>query len=384
MTRTRKGSTVKKGLKFLVFGEQGTRKSSFAADLLKMINEDGRPLRVAYIDTENGSIDNYLESLEDDGVDLDNLFLIYTSSYSEVEKYLKDITNEADLYIEDEDGNKELLLDADGNKFVADAIVVDSLTVTSDNVKFAAINVSEKRAKIKAISQDKTAQERFVAESTAGLEFKDFDKINMKGKSMLRNIILNTDKIVVVTAREKEEKEMKSVDGKMQLVSSGKFLPDTWKGAAYEFFTVIRNFFPDHSNKDVVKYVIDGKDRTKVFNPGDTFEQLSPMNWQCVIDSNKGKKTNKSANTDYDEIIKQDEKVIGGQDFEETEEKSELVEELKQIKQDMKKLGKLSATNQTKLKKMFADEGLKSPLDLTEANIEFGRKAQEFLNKNLK
>lgn len=384
MARTRKGSTVKKGLKFLNFGEQGTRKSSFAADLLKMTNEDGKPLRVVYIDTENGSIDNYLESLEDDGVNLDNLFMIYTSSYAEVEKYLKDVTSEADLYTEDDDGNKELVLDADGNKFIADAIVVDSLTVTSDNVKFASINVSEKRAKIKAISQDKTAAERFVAESTAGLEFKDFDKINMKGKSLLRNIILNTDKIVVVTAREKEEKEMKSVDGKMQLVSSGKFNPDTWKGAAYEFFTVIRHFFPDHSNKEVVKYVIDGKDRTKVYNPGDTFEQLSPLNWQCVIDSNKGKKANKSDNTDYEEIIKQDEKVMGGQDFEEVENESDIAEELKLIKETMKKASKLSPTNNTKLKKMFADNGLVSPADLNESNIEFGRQAQEFVNKNLK
>ena len=82
MAKAKRGSSVKKGLKFFIYGEQGTWKSSFALDFMKMKNEEGKPLRVLYIDCETGSVDNYLEDLEAQGINLDNLLLVYTTSYS--------------------------------------------------------------------------------------------------------------------------------------------------------------------------------------------------------------------------------------------------------------------------------------------------------------
>src|SRR5690606_39218896 len=164
---------------------------------------------------------NYLEDLEDQGIDLDNLLLVYTTNYTEVEEWAQKAMNEEELFVENESGELELVLDADGNPFVADVIAVDGITVISDNVKFAAINVSEKRAKLKAKAQEKTSTEQFVAESTAGLEFKDHDKIKMKGKNLLRSLITGTDKYVIVTSREKTKKVMQNIDGKMQLVEVG-------------------------------------------------------------------------------------------------------------------------------------------------------------------
>ena len=306
MAVVKRGSAVKKGLKFFIYGEQGTWKSSFALDFMKMKNEDGRPLRVLYIDCETGSVDNYLEDLEAEGIDLNNIFLVYTTSYSEVEEYAQKAMNDEDFYIENEEtGELELVLDADGNPFRADVIVVDGITVISDNVKFAAINVSEKRAKLKAKAQEKTVVEQFVAEATAGLEFKDHDKIKMKGKNLLRSLITGTDKYVVVTAREKTKKIMQNVDGKMTLVEVGK-VPDTWEGAEYEFYTVLRHF---EDEDGTIKAQVMRKDRTKIFEQNEIIEAPTPLYWQSVIEKNKGKKSNVIKDS-IEESVKKDENLI--------------------------------------------------------------------------
>ncbi len=305
MAVAKRGSAVKKGLKFFNFGEAGTWKSTFGLDFMKMKNEEGRPLRVLYIDCETGSVDNYLEDLENEGFDLNNLLLIYTTSYSEVEEWAMKAMNNEELLIENEEGELETVLDADGDQFVADVIVVDGITVISDNVKFAAINVSEKRAKLKAKSQEKNATEQFVAESTAGLEFKDHDKIKMKGKNLLRSLITGTDKYVVVTSREKTKKVMTNVDGKMQLVEVGK-VPDTWDGAEYEFYTVLRHFEDEDGS---IKAQIMRKDRTKIFAQNEIIDEPSPLYWQSVIEGNKGKKAN-VVKESVEQSVHRDEDVI--------------------------------------------------------------------------
>src|SRR5690606_14619197 len=287
------------------FGEAGTWKSSFGLDFMKMKNEEDRPLRVLYIDCETGSVDNYLEDLQDEGINLDNLLLIYTTSYSEVEEWAMKAMNNEELLIENEEGDLEVALDADGNPFIADVIVVDGITVISDNVKFAAINVSEKRAKLKAKSQEKNATEQFVAESTAGLEFKDHDKIKMKGKNLLRSLITGTDKYVVVTSREKTKKVMTNVDGKMQLVEVGK-VPDTWDGAEYEFYTVLRHFEDEDGS---IKAQIVRKDRTKVFSQNEIIDEPSPLHWQSVIDGNKGKQANVLKDS-VEQSVQKDEELL--------------------------------------------------------------------------
>lgn len=288
MATAKRGSTVKKGLKFFVYGEHGTWKSSFSLDFMKMKNEEGKPLKVIYIDCETGSVDNYLEDLENQGINLDNLLLVYTTNYSEVEEWATKAMNEEELFVENEDGELELVLDADGNQFIADVIIVDGITVITDNVKFAAINVSEKRAKLKAKSQEKNATEQFVAEATAGLEFKDHDKIKMKGKQLLRSLVTGTDKYVVVTSREKVKKEMRNVDNKMQLVPIG-VVPDTWDGVEYEFYTVLHHFEDEDGS---IKAQVMRKDRTKVYAQNEIVESPTPLYWQSVIEGNKGKKSN--------------------------------------------------------------------------------------------
>lgn len=375
MAKAKRGSTVKKGLKFFNFGEAGTWKSTFALDFMKMKSENGKPLRVLYIDCEAGSVDNYLESLEEQGINLDNLLLVYTTSYSEVEEWAQKAMQEETLYIEDDDGNLEEVLDADGNPFVADVIVVDGITVISDNVKFAAINVSEKRAKLKAKSQDKTATEQFVAESTAGLEFKDHDKIKMKGKNLLRSLITGTDKYVVVTSREKTKKQMVDVDGKMQLVEVGK-VPDTWDGVEYEFFTVLRHFEDDMGQ---IKAQVMRKDRTQVYAQNVVIDDPSPLLWQEVIDKNKGKKSNIVGNSMSDSI-KKDEDLLS-ESMTNKKEKVQEEETTSEVTVDglRNEIGKLISTLTPLKKKSLGAKVKASGLDIDFNQIEAISDLEKFL-----
>lgn len=302
MAKARQGSAVKKGLKFFLYGKQGTWKSSFALDFMKMKSEEGRPLRVFYVDTEYGSIDNYLEDLEAEGIDLNNLFIVYANTYAELEEWLEKAINNEDLEYEDDEGESHVMLDADGNKFIADVIIVDSATPVQDTLKYAMIETSEKRAKLRTQKKDGVTQaEIFVAESTAGLEFKDYDKLNAKGKNLLRSLITRTDKYVCVTSREKDlTEQVKKPDGSFGSKKIG-VQPDCFKGSQYEFFTVLHMI--EDENTGEIKAQIEDKDRTKVFQRGEIIDSPTPLYWQSIIDGNKGKHGMTTMNEKYDDIV---------------------------------------------------------------------------------
>lgn len=318
MAKARMGTSVKKGLKFFLYGLQGTWKSSFALNFLKMTNEEGKPLRVFYLDTESGSIDNYLEQLEDQGYDLANLLIVNTNLYSESEEWLDDVINNRDLMVEDpnsemdEDGNYGTMvaLDADGNPFRADVIVLDSITPIIDTVKYGMIKTSEKRARLKTKKKEgSTATEVFVAESTAGMEFKDYDKLQAKGKNLLRGLVTRTSKYVCVIAREKDKKESVKSGNSFNSVKVG-VMPDAPKDAEYEFFTVVHMFEDEDTGE--IKGQIDKKDRTLTFERGEIIEEISPELWQGVIDGNKGKKSAPTIDEKYDDTIDKEAEALYG------------------------------------------------------------------------
>lgn len=309
MARARIASNAKKGLKYFIYGKQGTRKSNCAADFAKMKTEEGKPLRVLYIDCETGSIDGYgLDRLESEGVDIRNIYIVYTSNISEVKEYCDKAIRNEPFYILDEEGMETdaIVVDADGNQFVPDAIVIDGITVIADNVSDAAINLSEKRASIRADSQGKTSDEREVMVGTAGLEFKDHNKIKSTGKSLVRNLITNTDKYVAITGRAKDKKEMvKNAKGEMVLTYMGYEVPESWDFIQYEVFTVIHNLV--NADGDVYA-IIEQKDRTGKFKPNEIVENPSVSLWQDVIDSNKNRGINVSMSQEsYADSIKKNE-----------------------------------------------------------------------------
>ena len=290
--RARRGTNVKKSLKFLIYGEQGSRKSSRALDMSRMVTEDGRPFRVLYLDCETGSVDFFLDDLEAEGIDTMNTYIVYTSSYDEIEYYVNKAIKNEEFYELDDNGEEteDIVLDADGKPFVADAIVIDGITVVADNVQQAVLNISEKRAGVRAKVNGLLGDEKIVAIESAGLEFKDHTKIKTKGRSLIRNLITNTDKCVVITARDKVEKVMtKDSKNNMQLVTTGERVIESWDFIRYEVFTVLHTYVDKETGETYA--LVENKDRTGIHLPNEKLnEGWTLLDWQDVITNNKGKK----------------------------------------------------------------------------------------------
>ena len=287
----RKGTKISKTLSMLVFGEQGCRKSSFSAEAIALKKPDGTPMKVLVIDSEFGGIDEALEmKAEQYGVDLENVYVVYSESYTEIMDILDKVKNKETLYYYDEDGSEsnEEVLDADGNPFMPDFIILDGSTVVYNASAIALTKFSERRAKVKAKAKGLTAEETVVSVQGAGLELKDYNKLNKERSQELILKLISTGCHHIVTARETDEKQsVKTDDGKIQSIPTGRKIPDGFKGMQYNVGTVIRLYTNELGD---VEGFIDNKDRTRTFAPSTVIEEPTLLAWQGVIDKNADRK----------------------------------------------------------------------------------------------
>ena len=286
MAKARKAAAIQKKLNMILYGESFTGKSTFASQLAYMRNEDGAPLKILYIDCEAGSIDNYLDEMESNGVDLNNIYIVYTSSLAEVLEYVDRVKNGEKLYELDDEGNETdtVVVDADGNDFKADALVVDGVSILHMSVQQGLLEFSKKRARVRADKKGQSGEERLVAIEGSSLETKDWGAISYKGQNLI--LALQSSGVhSIVTCREADEKET-YVDSKGETVSvpTGKKIPAGFKNIGYNADTVIR--FYRNEDDDVVASV--EKDRTGV-HPNETLIDPQLLDWQVVIDRSKGK-----------------------------------------------------------------------------------------------
>lgn len=286
MARGRIASKTKKKLNFLCFGDTFSGKSTFVSQFAYMHNEDGSPMRVLYIDAESGSIDLYLDQMEANGVDLRNIYILYTQSLGEVLDYINKVKNNEDFYEIDEDGDETdiVVTDSEGRPFRADAIVIDGVTVLHTAVQQGLLEFSKKRARVRADNNGLIGDEKLVAIEGSSLEIRDFGNIKFKAANLCLSL-LGTGVHSAVTCREEPEKVTKEgADNKFSSVPTGKMIPAGFKGIDYNMHTVIR-FYRDEDN-NVMANVI--KDRTGV-HPNEILDDPSMLDWQTIIDGNKGK-----------------------------------------------------------------------------------------------
>ena len=252
-----------------------------------MHNEDGSPMRVLFIDAESGSIDMYLDEMEANGVDLRNIYILYTQSLGEVLDYIEKVKNNEDFYEISEDGEEldTIVTDANGNPFRADAIVVDGVTVLHTAVQQGLLEFSKKRARVRADKNGLVGDEKLVAIEGSSLEIRDFGNIKFKAANLCLSL-LGTGVHSAITCREEDEKvSEKGANGQFNSVVTGKKIPSGFKGIDYNMHTVVR-FYRDEDN-NVMANVI--KDRTGV-HPNEILEDPTLLDWQVVIDGNKGRK----------------------------------------------------------------------------------------------
>lgn len=282
MATARKASKTKSKLAMLLYGEQFTGKSTMAMQLAYFKRPDGKPFRILYLDPESGSIDDYLPELEDNGVNLDNIYIVYTQSLAEVRQFISKVKNNEDFYELDDDGEETdtVILDADGEPFRADALVIDGTTILNLSTKQGLIEFSKKRNKVKAEKDGLTGDAKTVKVEGAGLEIKDYSTINFKGQDLILDL-MGCGIHFIVTARETDEKvSVKDSDGKITSVSTGKKIPDGFKGMGYNAKTVIRMFRDD--NGQVCAHI--EKDRTHTHDDNSVIEDPTLVDWQEVID----------------------------------------------------------------------------------------------------
>lgn len=284
MAKARKASKTQSKLMTILYGEPFTGKSTLALQLAYFKRPDGKPFRILYLDPESGSVDDYLPELEENGINLDNIYIVYTQSLGEVKQYISAVKNGEDLYELDDDGNEtdEIVLDADGEPFRADAIVVDGVTILNLSVKQGLVQFSKKRNRVKADKDCLVGEARTVKIEGAGLELKDYQTINFKGQDLILDLMASGVHCVV-TARETDEKVTKEIEGKRESVVTGRKIPDGFKGMDYNAKTVIRTYV----DEDGIVCAEVVKDRTGVHKKGEILEDPTMLDYQDVIDKTK-------------------------------------------------------------------------------------------------
>jgi len=296
LAKARSASKVKSKIQMILFGAPFTGKSTMASQLAYMKNPDGTPFKILYLDPESGSIDDYLGDLEENGVDLQNIYIVYTQSLAEVKQYIQKAKNHEEFYVLDEDGNEtdEVVVDGANNPFKPDAIVVDGASVLNLTTKQGLIDFSKRRAAVKADDAGIIGDKRSVKIEGAGLELKDYQTVNFKGQDLILELT-GSGLHYIVTARETDEKVQKEINGKSESVTTGKKIPEGFKEMDYNTKTCIRMYRDDDDYETVKAFIV--KDRTHVHKAGEILENPSLTDWQAVI--------NKTANH-KDFVIKND------------------------------------------------------------------------------
>lgn len=285
----RSGKKVKTKLGFLVYGEQGTRKSSFCLESLKLTDENGKPFKVLYIDAEAGSVDTYVEKYEEAGYDTQNLYIVYTQSLTEVKDFIRRAKDGEVFYDFDEEGNEtdEVYLDSDGNPFKPDMIVIDGITLLYIAKQQGILEFSKKRATVRANKNELTGMAKEVAIEGASLEIKDYNVLKFEGQDLILDL-LASGKHFAITMREEDEKEsFKDKNGEIKAMATGRKQPSGFKDVRYNVKTVLRLFKDDDG---VIKGIVENKDRTMVCGQDEIIIEPSITLWQSVLDKNKDKK----------------------------------------------------------------------------------------------
>lgn len=288
MAKGRKAKQAKTKLNMIIYGDTFTGKTTLASQIAFFKREDGSPFRVLYIDAESGGLDSYLDRMEESGINLDNIYILYTQSLAEVRQYIAKVKNNEDIYELDDDGveTDEVVTDAEGKPFRADAIVVDGTTILNLTTQSGLVEFSKKRNKVKADKAGLLGDERLVKIEGSSLEIRDFNTIKFKGQDLILDL-MSSGVHCITTAREKDEtKNVKTDDGQFQSVATGKKIIDGFKGLEYNANTVIRTFFDKETGQICAEIQ---KDRTGVHDSGEIVEDPSLLDWQVALDKNKGK-----------------------------------------------------------------------------------------------
>ena len=287
MAQAHKGGQLNHKINMYVFGDFFSGKTTLGLQLAKLHDENGEPLRLLVIDCEANGASFALDDLEAEGVDMANIYTVWTQSLAETTHYIKQVAKGEPLHELGPDGEEldEYVTDAKGRPFVPNALFLDGATILKMTCQQSLLNLSRKRARVRAKNNGLTGEDRAVAIDGAGLEYKDYNTLNFSGQELILDLT-SANIHWLVSAREKKETKSVKVNGSIQSVETGKVVSDAFKGAEFNASTVVR-LYRDEDDPDTVKMQV-LKDRTKTWAPGQIVENPSLLSMQPMIDKRSG------------------------------------------------------------------------------------------------
>ena len=246
----------------------------------------------------------------------------------------------------------EVYLDADGEPFRPDMIVVDGVSLLYVSKQQSIVEFSKKRATVRAAKNEVTGWAKEVAIEGAGLEMKDYNTLKFEGQNLLLNL-LSCGKHFAITMREEDEKvQIKDEKTKeYKTVPTGRKRPQGFKDVVYNVKTVIRLF---KDTDGLMKGIIENKDRMKVYQQDEVIVEPSILAWQSVIDKNKGRKASVLTGTLKDSVKKEvqaieEENGKINDDYEESEKSSKKLSTVEDYQVEIKQtLSKLTQVEKSK------------------------------------
>lgn len=287
MAQARKASKINSKINMLVYGAPFCGKSTLGMQLSMLHTKDGRPFRLLVLDGEQGGVDDMLEGLEREGVNLENILIIYTQSLNEVLDYVQRAANKQDFYELDESGEETdvVIVDADGQPFHPDAILLDGSSVLRLTSEHSLLELAQRRAKFKANKNGLTGDEKKLAVEDVALSPREWGSLNRKGQELVLDLAAS-GLHWIITAREKPEKKTVVVNGKEVQVDTGNYLFDSFKNIDYNTKTNVRLFRTEDEPNIVKMYV--QKDRTHILPEFETIDDPTLLAFQALIDKSTG------------------------------------------------------------------------------------------------
>lgn len=272
-------------MKAMIYGKEGTHKSNTAIQFATLKGRDGKPLRVLLLDMEFKSLEGFNEAwVESKGVDFGNICEIRTRDLGVITRLCETFVKSQPIPVLDENDNftKEFELDADGKPFVADVLVMDSISVVHDLLVEGRNEIVKKRTNIKIIKDGLYGDEKELALENAGMQFLDYAKLKSKALKMVRDLQAITGKHVAYISRAKDAKESKMINGKIEQVDLGYELMDatSFKFLPYEVNLIIHT----KNEKGMTIFEIE-KDSTGVKKQGEVLVDFDLKDYEAYINN---------------------------------------------------------------------------------------------------
>ena len=362
MAKARKGNNVTSRLNILLYGAPFSGKTTMAMQAAYLKRPDGKPFRLLVFDTESSGTDEAIEDLVANGVMADNIYIIYTQSQKEIEEYVAKVANNEDIYELDPDTGEEtdtVLLDADGEPFRADCIIIDSISILKTTNQQSLLELSRKRNKIKAEKAGATGDEKFVQVSNSALELRDYQILGYASQNFILSLMACGASVIMTAREEDEKKQIKTSDGQIASVSTGRKVYSGLKNADYNCKTIIHMYQDDETGEICAEIQ---KDRSKVHKLGEVIVDPTLLDYQAVIDGNKGKQEFRIKNT-LDTSVADDQKIFEkqmmGPDYNGDEPTASSSEDIETLVNSIKSaIAKLSPPQKKEMQEKLKSAGL--------------------------